>query len=324
MSKVPKPTRRIWESDAALDAQEHQWWNDNAAVVSSVWEMHDEVSRAIRRPYMNRARGFFQKSGSVVNVLELGCGSGWVGQMIAGPSLNIRGTDFSESQIDLASENASRKNLTRHCTYSVSSPDAPTNTDDIDGVLIHCFLHHLNGKELDGLLAGLRDNLSPGTKVWICEPAFFLSPGEVVSPRMAIRILLACASRVTAILSWSYSTLSLTDRSVQDRYLPLADQAESEGWYLTPKEVPLDVEGFSVDLERCFEVRAQYWATVYFGGWAHQTNLLRSGTLRQVVIRTVFPFLGFVDRKLSRADAYLRSQLVAPNYAFHVWECESK
>jgi hypothetical protein len=45
------------------------------------------------------------------HVVELGCGSGWVGQSICGPELRITGTDFSASQIALARENAARKRL---------------------------------------------------------------------------------------------------------------------------------------------------------------------------------------------------------------------
>ena len=95
-----------------------------------------------------------------------------MGRTIAcGSKLNILGTDFSESQIKLAEENANRKGLGAYCKYQVLMADEWLKEfDDVDGVLIDCFLHHLSGKELENLTLTLKRNLGKGKKIWIYEP----------------------------------------------------------------------------------------------------------------------------------------------------------
>jgi cyclopropane fatty-acyl-phospholipid synthase-like methyltransferase len=95
-------------------------------------------------------------------VLEIGCGTGWVGRLIAGPDLHIIGTDFSEGQLAIATQMARQFGKDKYCTYELA--DASFFPDDVDGVIIHALLHHLSAKELE-IFFGQFAKFKPGTKI---------------------------------------------------------------------------------------------------------------------------------------------------------------
>ena len=321
---MDKRVVRGYFTSAELDRLEHDWWNSHADIVSQVWEMHDDISWTVRRRYMRKARQFLLDGEDSVVVLELGCGSGWVGQFIAGPYLRVLGTDSSESQIHLAQANASRRGLSAYCEYRVISSyeERVESSHSVDGVLIHCFLHHLSGREVEDILAGLRDHLKSGTKVWIYEPAFYPSSRSLHSRLSVVNALcLRVVSSLVRVLSWAYTKFDLVDSSIAQEFSSLTRQAEENGWYLSPKEVPFDVQIFSTQLRNYFEIADTYWGTVYSIGWVYESNILKDSTLRKLINRTIIPCFAFVDARLCREKCFLESRIIPPTYAFHVWEC---
>jgi hypothetical protein len=73
--------------DPEIDREEEAWWNEHAATIEAIWAMAAPVRRTIRAPYLGRARQFFLEGTHLrpTRCLEVGCGSGWVGRMIAAP-----------------------------------------------------------------------------------------------------------------------------------------------------------------------------------------------------------------------------------------------
>ena len=317
-------TSRDITTSPELDALEHAWWNDNAATVSRVWEMEDEVCRAVRSGYLARARALLMRGRPLATVLELGCGSGWVGQQIAGDGLSIVGADFSEAQLELARARARRSGLEAHCRYELCDSRGWTRLlERVDGVIVHCVLHHLSGKEVQEVLEGLRRGLPPGTPVWIYEPAFHVSalPPSPAPVSRTTSFWLSLTGRVHAYLGRAYRALGLLDESAAGRLLALTVQAERSGWYLSPKEVPFDRDAFTRELEQHFRTGARWWATVSLVSWAHDTNLLTNWLLRRLAAAIVLPLFRHADALLAREEEHLKSALAAPSYAFHVWEC---
>ena len=316
-------TRRNYRTDQELNFIEHEWWNENAVIVSRVWEMHPEISLSVRRHYLRSAKEFFLEDADKVVVLELGCGSGWVGQFMAGANLKIIGTDFSEVQIQLARSNSKAKGLEKYCEYFVG--DA-AGMDDIlskvDGVLIHAFMHHLDGREIDELLAMLKTKMRKGAKLWLYEPAFYLSePIDNGKPSLLTTLCLNIANGTLSIFDKFYKKFNLIDKMAFDEFASLTESAAKKGWYLSPKEIPFDVADFSIHLAKHFEVRKKHWATIYAVGWVFCTNLLQNDTLRRLINRTVLPFACYTDNKLTSETGLLQQRLTPPNYAFHVWYC---
>ena len=90
-------TERIVVSTKELDELEKEWWNSNAETIEKIWAQNLDLQKQIRLFYLSRMKKFFLTGTNKkpFKVLEIGCGTGWVGRLIAGPGLHIIGTDFS-------------------------------------------------------------------------------------------------------------------------------------------------------------------------------------------------------------------------------------
>jgi 2-polyprenyl-3-methyl-5-hydroxy-6-metoxy-1,4-benzoquinol methylase len=317
-----KSAVRPYHSSPEVDAAEQDWWNRHAALIARVWEMNDEVSRAVRGRYLAAARDFFLRGeGSAVTIVELGCGSGWVGQSIAGPKLRIIGTDFSSAQIELARANAARRGVSDFVRYEVASAGSwPSDAARPHGVLIHAFLHHLSGAELDAFFATVRRHIRNGTKIFVYEPAFYASGRTEARPHAATSALLGIANWVIARLSAYYERNRLIDEETRAGFLGLMHAADRQAWYLSPKEVPFDVGELTARLREFASIDRSYWATVQAVGWTFETNLVTDERIRKRVCRFALPLLLLIDRMLANDEAFLRQLLTPPNHAFRVWE----
>lgn len=310
---------RHYVTDPSVDAHEHSWWNENAAVVAKVWEMSADVSWAVRSRYLTRARRFFTEFGKA-HVLELGCGSGWVGQSIAGPSLTVTGTDFSESQIAMARERARRFGIAPYTNYKVVANGAwPATAAPPTGILVHAFLHHLNGREIDEFFARLIGSVAPGTQLWIYEPAYYAAPPA--APSSIEYEIIRKGWDITARASRLYAKLGLVDRETLTSINALSAEAEKNGWVLSPKEVVIEVDWFDSYLRERVHVRDSYWATAFGVGWAAETNLVRNTVLRRLLAWTFVRRLAEIDADVCKDEEMLRNVFVAPSYGFRVWEC---
>jgi hypothetical protein len=321
-----KPVERPYRADREIARLEQEWWEANAPLVARVWELHDEVSRVARRRYLQAAKHFFTRGKDAkgdAHVIELGCGSGWVGQSICGPRLQITGTDFSASQIALAQENAARKQLGGFTHYQVATSEVwPSFDRAATGVLIHAFLHHLDGAELDAFFGMLHRNAPPGTQIWIYEPVFYAQPpaARSASAPASNPIPYRLATTIVSGMSKLYRKFDLLDVDTRDRFSALYARANEAGWHLSPKEVPLEFETFERDLARHVAVSRSYWATAFLIGWIFETNLIRSPALRILASQTLVRLLALLDSRIVRDDEFLRATFVAPNYGFRVWE----
>jgi 2-polyprenyl-3-methyl-5-hydroxy-6-metoxy-1,4-benzoquinol methylase len=313
------PVERPYLSTADADATEQDWWNANADLIARVWQMQDEVSNAARRWYLERARTFFFRSHKgPVTIVELGCGSGWVGQAMAGRDLHIVGTDFSRRQIELARRNAATRGLSDVARYETAAADE-WPTGDFDGILIHAFLHHLSGRELEGLFTVLRRHVSAGTKLFVYEPAFYVS-SMPTRPRFLTPRFRAIGDWIVAKLGSYYRRKGIFDQSAFLALSTLMRTAAENGQYLSPKEVPLDVENFENLLREFADVDRSYWATIQGIAWCVETTLVMDETVRRRAARWILPILMWLDRRIAQDEQFLRKTLVAPNHAFHVWE----
>jgi len=308
--------------DPALDRAELAWWNEHAELMASVWDYDDFLSREIRLGYLQQAREFLS-GGAPAMVLEPGCGSGGIGRVIAGAKLGIVGFDWSTTMTDLARAGALAAGMQDHCTYMTGTLDACTRElEAVDGVLIHAFLHHLDGVELRESLGLLRERLRPGARVWIYEPCFHAAPtvGDH-APAEATRRHLELAEHVLKAAVGHLRERGLVDTTTYDALAELFRTAGENGWYLSPKEVPFDLDDFTGLLGEYFHVSDHYWSTIRMYGWILELHLVTDPELRRTVIRSLAPLLLEADRRLAADQGFVRSTLVAPDHGFHVWEC---
>jgi hypothetical protein len=169
----------------------------------------------------------------------------------------------------------------------------------------------------------MQSTFAKGTKVWIYEPAFYTSriANEENQDKVGV-VLEKFASAIVNILSRVYRKYNLIDMNAKKSFEELVVVASKNEWYLSPKEVPFIVEDFTAKLNETFEVNTDYWGTINIVGWVHETNLIKSGLLLGIFNFAFVHLLAYVDAKLSKRSRYNRRKLVAPNYAFHIWECE--
>jgi 2-polyprenyl-3-methyl-5-hydroxy-6-metoxy-1,4-benzoquinol methylase len=303
-------------ADADLNTTEHAWWERNAALVARFWEMDPSFSGVLRRGYLSKIRSFFMEGRKDVTVLELGCGSGWVGQSIAGAGLRILGTDFSEAQLGLARRNAEARGLGEAATYRLStSAEWPEETPACNAVLIHSFLHHLDDPELDDFLDNLKARTSPGTRIVLFEPAFYEDEPSG-SPRPWTAGANRLAARLVARIDRDQKAQSPSDEQARAAFVQLFTDANERGWYLSPKEIPFGLEDFTRRLSDRFEVRQHGWAVIDLIGWAFERNLMSTPPPRE---HWLWPFVVRLDALVASDAAYLGRRLRRPAHAFHLW-----
>jgi 2-polyprenyl-3-methyl-5-hydroxy-6-metoxy-1,4-benzoquinol methylase len=228
-------TERILESTKEIDEAERIWWDTNAEIIEKIWAQNLELQKQIRLSYLSRMKKFFLSDSSKrpFKVLEIGCGTGWVGRLVAGPDLHIIGTDFSEGQLTIARQMAKQFGQDKYCVYELA--DASSFQDDVDGVIIHALLHHLSAKELE-IFFGQFAKFKPGTKIFIYEPVFFnKQTGEK-----------SFFDKVTNKLIDVVKTYALNrakkigheDTELVLQMDSIFKAADKNGWYISPKEVP--------------------------------------------------------------------------------------
>lgn len=321
MTTIPKRTRGT-TPDPELNALELAWWQANGALMASVWDYDELLARAVRQPYLDRAKAFLLQGGPGL-VLEPGCGSGGIGRFMAGPDCRVVGLDFSEAMLSLARSQAAEHGLAAHTEYlRADQADLDALLARADGVLIHAFLHHLDQPELAAYLDRLRAGLRPGARIWLYEPAFFSEPPETpLQPRPETAAQLALARGLLDALKAHFGQRGLLDMATYDALVALFVQSGERGWYLSPKEVPFDVAEFGQMLSDRFQTRPGGWATVNMYAWVLEPHLITDPQLRREAIDTVMPVLCRADAAAARDLDHLRATLVRPNHAFHVWEC---
>lgn len=228
-------TTRIIDSDAILDKTEQEWWNTNAEIVEKIWAQSDVIQKTIRLPYLSKMKSFFLSDAKSipVKILEVGCGTGWVCRMIADKDFHVIGTDFSEEQIRIATENSILYNKDKYCTYKLA--DASTFQEDIDGVVIHGILHHLSKKELSVFFNAL-SKVPSGTKVFLFEPSFFKAPSRnaTIFERILNKIIITIKGIALSLIK----KIGKKDDVLYQAMDTIYKDAEKNGWYISPKEVP--------------------------------------------------------------------------------------
>jgi SAM-dependent methyltransferase len=221
---------RLATSSATLDELEERWWNEHAALIERLWALPEDVRILLRQDFAKRARAFFGRG----RVLELACGTGWPGRMIAGDGLRIVGIDLSREQIELARAEAGRAGLADVCEYRQGDiSELPDGS--FDGALVHAGLHHLADDEVEGFLDRLA-TFRPGFKVLLYEPVYPI--------RARLPWPVRAAGRATAELLVRLAMPRVPagefDHAAAARLDEVIRASTEAGWFFSPKEVPFN------------------------------------------------------------------------------------
>jgi SAM-dependent methyltransferase len=185
--------------------EELEWWNKFADVMAEQWMLTPAMNNMIRAEYENDyAEYLFKPQGSF---LEIGCGTGWIGQKFAGRGMQVDGIDFSDGQLDIARRLAAEKGLSNvaYFTRDLTRDSLDGRFAKYDSVLVNAVLHHLSSAEVESLMARIAQVLAPGGRLYIYEP---LSPRRDSALRRAliwpvdfvVRVLLFAVNRLGSAL----------------------------------------------------------------------------------------------------------------------------
>lgn len=210
-----------------------------------IWTLPPVLSEPLRRPVLRAAARFLERG----TILEPGCGSGWPGRLLLAENdaLQIAGADISEEQILLAqraAEAAGVASRARYCRAEMGEVDLA----EYSGAFVHAALHHLSDVEVQKLLDSLA-RAPRGFKVAFYEPVF------VERWRWLPRRLARVVCRLLQVLKGRLVPGGLRyDEELLNEMKALQSEAEAEGWFLSPKEVPFERRWLFVELERRFDV----------------------------------------------------------------------
>ena len=272
---------RLATTSPELDAAEAEWWNRFSPVNERLWGLDDTTAIALRASYLDRAARFLADSGAE-RVLDLGCGSGFVSGYLAERGFTVLGLDVSEEQIRLARESARDRGLGDRLSFEVAGIERLRERGErFDGIVTHAFLHHLAADELNELLGDMRALVALGGAAWFLEPVFF-PPGGLTGAAWAKRV----ERYGSYLLKRAVSGRGLIDeqplRAAEDFYA----EAERNGYFLSPKEVPFTAREFVDTLGAHFRVERAQWTMAGSYATAQWVTLLRDPKLRERLART--------------------------------------
>lgn len=328
--------------DSALDTQEHQWWNEYSDVIERVWANNPPAREALRSEYLDRAKEFLLDGAKDRPlVIELGCGSGWVGHAIArNGEFSVLGIDLSESQIKLANENAVKAGLSQYCTYRCMNlsevSDLVKSAKNYSGVLIHAILHHLTWNEIHQVLATVRE-LRAETKLYIYEPITFPAPKPTANP-----LLLAARWAAIGIAILGIILVRVVDkfyRGQRDTELvktstQMFKLAADNNWVLSPKEIVFSYDEMHTTLSKYFSVRSAYLCNYLDTIPAFLASLSKDQNPPWMYTKVLTPLMRIADKLLFKTGAltlvstYHQSngflKKLFPPFGFYAFECENK
>lgn len=293
---------RIEKSDEAINQAEMAWWNENAPLIERIWGLPEIICNESRKHYLEYIRHRFRDgvpSEKVLKILEVACGSGWPGRLLADFKTHVIGVDFSQEQIRLAEQNAKTSLAPGavYCSYiqsEVKSLPRLMQNNSYDGVFIHCGLHHLSFEELVDFAADL-EKLPSGFKVILVEPMYH---DKVKGLAGLFRIVGEAFWRIFFRLVLKKERL---DPEIEEQTQKLLTKATKQGWFLSPKEMPFTVQEINTLFDRHFHIRAVEPVTHFSLRLAIFLGTLQSVPRAEVLARRWLPFFNFLDRILIKS-----------------------
>jgi 2-polyprenyl-3-methyl-5-hydroxy-6-metoxy-1,4-benzoquinol methylase len=314
--------KRPVRSTPDLDSLEELWWNKAGGLVEDIWGMPADVCEAYRNEYAQKAKKFFKQGKDQVRVLDLGCGTGWFGRLIAGDGLFYEGIDFSDTQIAIAKEKSKDFIHKDHLNFEKTTDF--TKIKDIrefDGIIINAFLHHLYEDELNGLFSAIKNTFRPGTRIFIMEPVYPTNKPVLSSKAMADDIKCQTISstinsiKKTAIVAGKYDFMK------ESAVAALIAESNRNGFFFSPKETAFHFEEFNDFISQYCSVKDYYYVGCQDLAFMQMTALVTDKEMRGSMIREVYPIIKQIDIELINNGYFFNED---KNYIFTCFECSLK
>jgi 2-polyprenyl-3-methyl-5-hydroxy-6-metoxy-1,4-benzoquinol methylase len=306
--------QRPYETSTLINELENRWWNGAGNIIEKVWVLPDDICSKLRYDYVKKASAFFRQA-SVSTILDLGCGSGWIGRMIADENLIYVGIDFSETQISIAkAKSAEALNSTYLSYYCINDFASLPELKDINGIIIHAFLHHLYGEELNTLFKKLQAFLPKGCKFFIMEPVYPKKVNRSMSEdkKQMAGDLIQSAKAFLSSTKLRLINENKLDCSTENELDALIVESNRNGFFFSPKEVPFKFAEIESFLSKYGIINNFYYCGVLNLEAAQLLALIPDKNLREDWSNIILPFINKIDQFViesgyfdNREDQYL-------------------
>lgn len=322
VGREPRPAFSIFnrplKSSILLNNLENNWWNANSELVEKTWVTMDDVSAKLRNNYIEKAKLFFTENKTKkVNILDLGCGSGWLGRMIADENLQYVGIDFSKSQIDIANQKKEEANFPQSIRYNcIQSIEELKDLNVFDGIICHAFLHHLYVDELNNLFNYIQQNFKQGCKIFVFEPVFY-NIDTIKKESLAEHNFNALLNSIKA----ESIVNNIFDLITEHELNKVISESNYHGYFYSPKEVPFtNTEIISLLEKYCFIENSYLVNTLAFNA-SNVLGLIKDKTLRENYSHLALSLSDVIHETLLKTGYYPNH---CPGYLFTSFECKIK
>jgi len=149
---------------------EKAWWDMYGDYMTYQWQLTPYLHKIIREPLEKEYVDYLLKPGC--QLLDLGCGSGWLSFHFADQGMSVLGIDVSKEQINSANELKVSRNTVNvgfECADFMEW-DSARYEGYFDSVFVSAFMHHLPEVELELIVHKLASVVKAGGRVFLYEP----------------------------------------------------------------------------------------------------------------------------------------------------------
>lgn len=236
-------------------ATEEEWWDTFGDVQEQIWVYDAYFEQIVRGGYLQEMVEFLYKPGG--RVLDFGCGSGWVGMLLAEKGMELEGVDLSAEQVKQAKLAAQARGLTK-AQFKQSGVEIVKEHGSFDSIVVHSLFHHLNPADKQTLLDSIAARLEAGGKAFFYEP-LAAKQGSNPIGRILNKSLLGGLWLMRKTAYWL------------DMQEPIVQQAIRRGWKMqSPDEAPIDLDEFIRMLPpelQVVKVTCWHMAAIAYANW---------------------------------------------------------
>jgi 2-polyprenyl-3-methyl-5-hydroxy-6-metoxy-1,4-benzoquinol methylase len=293
--------KRFQKSLPEIDKAEQDWWNEFSSMQETLWgyNSYEPAHRISRGYYLSRMSVFLTEEKKDAEILEIGCGTGWVGHFLARKGARIWGTDYAANALDIARVNAKIQGISENTKYTTDSLNALAEKGAMfDGVIIHAVLHHLSFDEIDEMLSDLKKVVKKGGRIFIYEHVRFSN-----QPQTAVAKAVKKSQILMIKLHSKISSYMLKKRLIPLEHIAISERAGY--WAKTynsvggsPKEFPFEESELEQIIAKQFRVNKTYICTVMNYLFVQLPMLSTSKLFRFILLQTLVRFTTLYDRIL--------------------------
>ena len=322
VNRQPKSAFAFFEraqtTTQTIDSLEEIWWNMAGNLIEDIWGLPDDLCLAYRQEYAMRAKKFFLSDKQKVKVVDLGCGTGWFGRIIADENVFYEGVDFSETQIQIAKKKAINAPNEKYLNYlQTTDIQSIKNIKDFDGIIINAFLHHLCKNELVTIFDTIKSTFKSGTKIFIMEPVY-----PTNRTKNDIKV---CTSTKVEVTKDIINTVkkqavqaNIFDLQKEILLSDLIRESNTNGFFFSPKEVPFEFQEIEELLVKYTNLKSYSYVGVDDFSFLQTLSFIGNSEYRREILDTMFPMIKELDRQIIDSGYHFNG---TNNYIFTCFEC---